>query len=585
MATQAQLKAVQELYVAYLGRAADSAGQAFWADAIVKGTATIKTVATGFTLSAEYKAAYAGLTPAALVDKIYTNLLGRPSDAAGKAFWVDALAKGTVTADTLAATMVTNLGALDQATINNKVFVAQTYTDAAGAAYNPAAGTAVLVGVDSTPASVTAALATISNGTLAGLVPAQGLIAALDAAQNAVVANNTAKTAAVDALVAKLAANVAVSDTDAINALSSYAAKISAITNDAAAFRLAASGEPSTTVLVTRASDASTALEAARALLSADAKTKGAAYEAAAKTNASLTAAKVADVAGVKAGLTADTAFSVGVIAKAALVDVSITNSGSLYDFYVAGSTTAAQRVALDAALKDVPYLATFKATASIDVAKNAAVVAVNTTKAAVDLVDTAVVKFSALADTKVLADATLVKAQAADVDVAAVKAINDQAKVLDDAVAKALVAVDAFASTGVTLHKIAAGVAPDASATVAKDVFFFADKANLAAGTDYSIGTTAANAFGAGDSIVLGSAYTFNNGALTTGNGNALEFFLVKGATGTQVVIETAKHGSATTTVDAAGTVVLSGDAAVITLTGVTADHVSVANGVISYV
>ena len=141
MATQAQIKAVQQLYVGYLGRAADSAGLAFWADAIANGTATIASVATGFTLSNEYKAAYAGLDSAALVDQVYTNVLGRAADAEGKAYWVDALAKGTVTADTLVSFIVTNLGALDQATINNKVFVAQTYTDTAGASYNTAAGT------------------------------------------------------------------------------------------------------------------------------------------------------------------------------------------------------------------------------------------------------------------------------------------------------------------------------------------------------------------------------------------------------------------------------------------------------------
>ncbi|WP_395589385.1 DUF4214 domain-containing protein, partial [Pseudomonas sp. TR47] len=147
MATQAQLTAVQQLYVGYLGRAADAEGQKFWADAIANGTATIASVATGFTLSAEYKAAYAGLDSAALVDKIYNNVLGRSADAEGKAFWVDALANGTVATDTLLATMITNLGALDQQTINNKVFVAQTYTDTVGASYNPEAGAQVLAGV------------------------------------------------------------------------------------------------------------------------------------------------------------------------------------------------------------------------------------------------------------------------------------------------------------------------------------------------------------------------------------------------------------------------------------------------------
>ena len=61
-----------------------------------------------------------------------------------------------------------------------------TGTDTVGTAYNVEAGTSVLVGVDSTPASVTAALAAISGGTLAGQVPGLALINAYDAAVEAV---------------------------------------------------------------------------------------------------------------------------------------------------------------------------------------------------------------------------------------------------------------------------------------------------------------------------------------------------------------------------------------------------------------
>ena len=40
MATQANLDAVQKLYIAYLGRAADQAGLNFWANAIESGVST-----------------------------------------------------------------------------------------------------------------------------------------------------------------------------------------------------------------------------------------------------------------------------------------------------------------------------------------------------------------------------------------------------------------------------------------------------------------------------------------------------------------------------------------------------------------
>ena len=58
-----------------------------------------------------------------------------------------------------------------------------TSTDTVGDAYAPAGGAAVLVGVDSTVASVNAALANIAAGTVAGQVPGSTQIAAVVAAQ------------------------------------------------------------------------------------------------------------------------------------------------------------------------------------------------------------------------------------------------------------------------------------------------------------------------------------------------------------------------------------------------------------------
>ena len=109
MATQAQITAVQQLYVSYLGRAADKAGLDFWSNAIANGTSTIESVATGLTLANEYTAAYGGLSTSDLVDAVYNNVLGRTADASGKAFWVSAFANGTVKADTFVASLISSL--------------------------------------------------------------------------------------------------------------------------------------------------------------------------------------------------------------------------------------------------------------------------------------------------------------------------------------------------------------------------------------------------------------------------------------------------------------------------------------------
>lgn len=436
-------------------------------------------------------------------------------------------------------------------------------------------------------ATVNTAIASIANGTVGGLVPAAGLINTLATAQAAEAAVQTGNTAAVNTLVTKLAANVAAgTPTDLITGTSSYADKVTAITTDATDFRTAVSAD-STTVLTAKAADAAKAVETARTALTSDAKTKAATYEAAVKANVALTGAKAADIAAVKAGLAADTTFTAAVITKAAAVDASITSASTLYDFYVAGTTTAAQRANLDTALKDVPYLATFKATANVDVTKNTAATAEANAKTAIDAADpaTGAAEFSAILKTKTDADVLVTKATAADVDVAAVKVITDANKVANDATVKATADITAFNNANTAAKAVAVSTV-DASATV-KESFYFADKVGLNAGTDYTIGTaTASTQFGAGDSIVLGSGFTFNSGALTTGNNNALEFFLVKTDTGTQVVVESTVFGSASVTASATTGVASAADAVtVINLVGVTADHLAVNNGVISYV
>lgn len=568
MATQAQLAAVQQLYVGYLGRAADSAGQEFWANAIANGTATIKSVATGFTLSAEYKAAYGGLSTDALVEKVYNNVLGRAPDAAGKAFWVASLANGKVTADTLVATIVTNLGALDQATINNKVFVAQTYTDTVGADYAPAGGAAVLVGVDSTPASVTAALAAISAGTLPGQVAGLALINTQTAAVAAELTYETANKTAVDALATKL--DVAV--------VAGFDAELIAVSAKADANLAAIAGGKTLTVLTAEESDAITAQTAARTALSVSEKAKADAYVAAVKANAALKVGVPSDVAAAKAGLAADTGYAAA-LAKVTNVHATVTDIDKLYEFYTAASTTAAQRSAIDSEFAAQTKFATFKTTAATDITKNAAVLAESTAESAANA------GFVSL--TKAAADASkfVTDHKAAAADKASVDAIVTAHNAVEKSVADAGLAISAFngSSTTTEIKVLANAVLPVAADAAVKETFYFAAKPNS---SDFAIGTTAATQFAAGDAIVLGNGYTFNGGALTTGNSSALEFFLVKGATDTQIVIETAAYGNASTTLNAAGTAVTtSPDATVITLTGVTADHISIANGVISYV
>jgi len=618
MATQAQIAAVQQLYIGYLGRAADKAGLDFWTNAVATGVSTLESVATGFTLSNEYKAAFGGLTNDALVEKVYTSVLGRASDTAGKAFWVDALAKGTVTADKLVATFIGALGAPDQTIINNKTFVAQTYTDTVGANYNGTAGAAVIANVDGTPASVATAVNAITTGTLTGLVPGVSLI-------NAVAAANADKAAYGVATATTNPTFDGIADQNASGANVKDGVVSSAEATDALALantnRGTASGSDTKTVTDNAASTA-TAAAAAKSLAIANGKSAAvSAYDSAVAAQkaligtstaaAALTAAQTAesaayasaDVALKASGATVTyatilAAYNTGLgangVAKvtadidtaaelAAIINTTPTTGKAAGGYTVEQNLTAL--LAAKAAVKtELAKLATYGQPAIDSSAKVTALTDAATTVSTTGGAGAGVQDYASKAVAAATAADTLAKVTVADAAVAAAKVVTDKYTALDNSIDVAKAALATFAANNsdkVTLTDIS-GVNTTTQATAKADVFYFGNTKAVAA-NDFAIdGTTN---FGAGDSIVLGTGYTYNSGALSTGNANTLEFFLVKGATGTQVVIETEAYGNSSTTVGTDGTVLASPNATVINLVGVTADHLSVNNGVISYV
>lgn len=593
MATQAQIAAVQQLYIGYLGRAADKAGLDFWTNAVATGVSTLESVATGFTLSNEYKAAFGGLTNDALVEKVYTSVLGRASDTAGKAFWVDALAKGTVTADKLVATFIGALSAPDQTIINNKTFVAQTYTDTVtGTNFSTAGAAQAIAKVDGTPASVATAIAAISNGTLDGQVPGVNAINALASAQTEVTAFEEANQAAADAFVTKLGLDP--------EDYATYEDALVAAANKADTVR--GSGD-STAVLIAKAGDEAKATAAAYADLTITAKAQADKLVSAIAAEATAKAAGATAVqkAAVEAGLETDVPASFGAS------PAKYADAAAVYSAYVLGNADA--RKLIDADFKDSAYYSTFKATVTKDAAYADALKATAAAKDALDsdtnasvivekvngitvvaANDTAVGTgndYLAKQALKTTADQNLAAATKADADIATAKALQDAYAVKTDAVDSAQKAVDALKVAGsVDVIKLdgtsKAGTGTEAAPI--KDVFYFADKSVAADPTkDFSI-----TSFAAGDNIVLGNGYTFNNGALSAGDNNKLEFFLVKSDAGVQIVLETANYGSSDVKANATTGVIdntVADHATVITLTGVTAEHVSVANGVVSYV
>lgn len=143
MATLKSLNDVQKIYVAFYHRPADSAGQVFWADRLDAANGSLDEIINGFANSTEAAQRYfpgsaAGSTLNDLVnssnignviEQIYQSLLGRPADAGGKQFYVDGFNNGTFTPGTIALAVVNGVQNEDVALINNKLALAQTFSN------------------------------------------------------------------------------------------------------------------------------------------------------------------------------------------------------------------------------------------------------------------------------------------------------------------------------------------------------------------------------------------------------------------------------------------------------------------------
>lgn len=81
---------IKRLYFAYFRREPDQPGLDYWIDT----GAPLAEISQLFAESDEFKMRYGTLTDAEFVDLIYLNILGRPGDAAGVAFWKQKLAAG-----------------------------------------------------------------------------------------------------------------------------------------------------------------------------------------------------------------------------------------------------------------------------------------------------------------------------------------------------------------------------------------------------------------------------------------------------------------------------------------------------------
>ena len=86
--------ALIRLYRAVFLRPPDTGGLTYWLGRMEGGTRLVQVAAT-FAGSREFKNRYGSLSDPAFVDRIYQNILGRPADPSGRAYWIRKLGAGT----------------------------------------------------------------------------------------------------------------------------------------------------------------------------------------------------------------------------------------------------------------------------------------------------------------------------------------------------------------------------------------------------------------------------------------------------------------------------------------------------------
>lgn len=159
MSTKSQL---QEIYIGLLGRAADAEGLDYWAAEVDAGTITLAEVRENIVNDQpEYEALFAGKSRAQTVNQLYINLFGRAAEADGLNYWVNGEG-ANVPADLLVFALSDGAAASDRLILDNRVEVAQYYTDNAET-FSAGAAAAVIANVDGTNESVADAKASIGS--------------------------------------------------------------------------------------------------------------------------------------------------------------------------------------------------------------------------------------------------------------------------------------------------------------------------------------------------------------------------------------------------------------------------------------
>ncbi|WP_346799132.1 DUF4214 domain-containing protein [Halomonas sp. Bachu 37] len=131
---------VQQLYLAYYGRPADPGGLAYWSEQLQANDGNLDSIINFFGDSDEFTQRYGDQEPTELVNNLYQQLFGRDAEEGGLEFYTEKLNSGELTLAQIASTISQNAANEDSTTVNNRVEVANRFTQDVqerGLAYGP----------------------------------------------------------------------------------------------------------------------------------------------------------------------------------------------------------------------------------------------------------------------------------------------------------------------------------------------------------------------------------------------------------------------------------------------------------------
>lgn len=131
MARQPSLNQIQAIYVAFYGRPADPSGQAYWADLLEQSGGELSNIIDAFADSDEYQERFGNDDPETLVNNLYRQAFARDAEPAGLQYWTGELEAARTTLGRIALDVLNGARNSDKATIDNKMAIADTFTQAA----------------------------------------------------------------------------------------------------------------------------------------------------------------------------------------------------------------------------------------------------------------------------------------------------------------------------------------------------------------------------------------------------------------------------------------------------------------------